>query len=359
MLSRILVIDNGVAKVGEVIALIETVSSMTSPGKINPSMVDHSPSNPKLADTVEPEQNIGIIRNSSAAKKTGQPKASPVARKLAEEAGIDINTITGTGPEGRITREDVEGFLSGDHQSPERTKNNPQPLTGMRSVIARQMGKSSLETAAVTLGIQADATHLVQVRSDLKEKRQLTASYNDLLVAIAANVIRAFPQINTHFTENAITLMEEIHIGLAVDTPRGLLVPVIKNAGKKKLAEIVETSKDLIARAKAGKLLPDELAGGTFTITNLGAYGIDFFTPIINQPEIAILGVGKITRSPVVIDEQIVIRSIIPLSLTFDHRVIDGAPAAGFLQALVQKIESVDIDSFLKGPVPYEEQRPL
>ncbi|MCX7681220.1 MAG: 2-oxo acid dehydrogenase subunit E2 [Anaerolineae bacterium] len=292
------------------------------------------------------------------------PDATPVARRLAEQAGIDLRTIVGTGPGGRITREDVERAIASPPPPPppvappsvpvasppvkEAAAVAEVPLAGVRAVIARNMHASHQTTAPVTLTTEADATALVNLRERLKtllaDGLGFNIGYNDLLILLAARALREYPYINARLERNAdgsevIRHLEEIHIGLAVDTERGLLVPVVRNADRKGLVEIARELRELIARARQGKALPDELTGSTFTITNLGIHEIDAFTPIINLPEVAILGVGRIKPRPAVVDGQVCVRQTVWLSLTFDHRLVDGAPAARFLQRIKQLVE--------------------
>jgi len=222
-------------------------------------------------------------------------------------------------------------------------------LSGIRQIIAKHMSDSAHTTAPVTLTIQVDATALVQFREQVKMDVSncvgTLPSYNDMFILLVGKAIQKFPQINASLTNQGIVEHKEINIGLAVDTPRGLLVPVIRKVQSKKLIEIASETRRLAESAQNGNSLPDDLHGGTFTITNLGKYEIDAFTPIINLPECAILGIGSISPQAVVMQERkIEIREMLVLSLTFDHRVIDGAPAARFLQYLKHLIEKpVDV----------------
>ncbi|MGQ9684634.1 MAG: dihydrolipoamide acetyltransferase family protein, partial [Anaerolineae bacterium] len=217
------------------------------------------------------------------------------------------------------------------------------PMAGVRARIAERMSASSQQTARVTLTAEVDATHLVEARTALKDafaqELGFAVGYNDLLIAICARALREFPYMNARLEGDEIRLLEEVHIGLAVDTERGLLVPVLRDADRLRVVEIARVLRELVARVRAGKAGPDDLTGGTFTITNLGMYGVDAFTPIINLPECAILGVGRIKPQPAVVAGQVTIRQMLWLSLTFDHRLVDGAPAARFLQRIVQLVE--------------------
>jgi pyruvate dehydrogenase E2 component (dihydrolipoamide acetyltransferase) len=207
------------------------------------------------------------------------------------------------------------------------------------------MVTSHTATARVTLVTEADATSFVKAREQLKEAVSeawgFSPGYNDLLGVIVARALREFPYMNARLTDDqAIEQLPYVNLGMAVDTDRGLLVPVIRDAGQKGLHAFGAEFRSLVERARTGKSLPDDLSGGTFTITNLGMYDVDAFTPIINLPEAAILGVGRILPKPVVHEGQIVARQMWTLSLTFDHRLVDGAPAARFLQRVKQLIEN-------------------
>ena len=276
-------------------------------------------------------------------------KATPVARKMAKDCGIDLRTVTGTGPGGRITREDVTAAISAITKGhtlhpalakhPRRGASTPLPLDGLRGLIAKRLSASWNERPHVTLHSEVDATELVAVRDRNLTPDGQKVSFNAYFTATAAHALAEFPAVNTQLTENGLVHFYEINIGLAIDTERGLVVPVLKDAGKLSLLEIEAGLTDLVERTLNGKTLPEDFSGGTFTITNLGAFGVDSFTPIINPPEAAILGLGRIIPKPVVIDEMIGIRKIITLSLSFDHRLIDGAPAARFLQRICQFVE--------------------
>jgi pyruvate dehydrogenase E2 component (dihydrolipoamide acetyltransferase) len=219
------------------------------------------------------------------------------------------------------------------------------PLKGVRGVIARRMAESVQTTARVTLVSEVDATELVSLRERLKAKFSeewgFTPGYNDLLAMVVANALRQFPFMNARLSAegDAIEHLAAINLGMAVDTDRGLMVTVIRDVDTKGLREFGAEFRELVERARAGKSGPDDLSGGTFTITNLGMYRVDAFTPVINLPEAAILGVGRIVPKPVVKDNEIVIRKMMTLSLVFDHRLTDGAPAARFLDYVCELVE--------------------
>jgi len=275
------------------------------------------------------------------------PKATPVAQRMAAEAGVDLHSMTGTGPRGKIVKEDVARALQ-----PSVTVSNSLPVTdvqeriplkGVRGIIAERMGTSVHTTARVTLVMEVDATELVAARTRLKERVEqawgFAPGYNDLLAKACATALRKFPYMNARLAPDAIEVLGHVNIGLAVDTERGLMVPVIQDVDKKNLHQFGTEFRELVDRARKGRSLPDDLSGGTFTITNLGMYDVDAFTPVINLPEAAILGVGRIAPKAVPRGTEIIIRQMWTLSLVFDHRLVDGAPAARFLQYIKQLIE--------------------
>ena len=266
--------------------------------------------------------------------------ATPVARKIAADVGLDLAEVEGTGRNGRITREDVTRAIAAivnQQQAAPPTKK--LPLSGLRGVIAERLSASWRERPQVTLTTEVDATNLISARQQLKAELAQKVSFNAFFVAVAARALREQPHVNVQLTDTRLIQLPDIHIGVAVDTERGLLVPVVRNADTKSIVALEAEMSELAQRALAGKSLPDELTGGTFTITNLGAFGIDAFTPIINPPETAVLGIGRIAKRPFVSGDQLAVRNTVTLSLSFDHRLLDGAPAARFLQRIAQLIE--------------------
>jgi pyruvate dehydrogenase E2 component (dihydrolipoamide acetyltransferase) len=290
--------------------------------------------------------NGRIVERDIVAYLASAPKVTPVAQRVAERAGVDLHEVQGSGPGGRIMKEDVlESLQVGKSASPQGplTPQAEIPMMGVRARIARRMHAGHSETAPVTLTMEVDATDLVQIRERLKaslaDKLGFSIGYNDLLIKIVARALREFPYMNARLDGDTIHQLGEVHVALAVDTERGLLVPVVRDADRKGMAEFAIELRQVVERARAGTALPDELSGSTFTITNLGMFEIDAFTPIINLPEAAILGVGRIKDCAAVVDGEIAIRKMMWLSLTFDHRLVDGAPAARFLQRIKQLVE--------------------
>ncbi len=271
----------------------------------------------------------------SAAARSGSAAApaTPAARKLAKDHSVDLATLQGTGPGGRITREDVEAAIArGITGAPVGS-----PLRGMRKSIAERMLKSVQTTAQLTICTEADVTALVARRQRLTAEFPLT--YTDLVIEAVAGALRSHPRLNATAGADAVQEHGNIDIGVAVALEDGLIAPIIRAADTKSLRTIAEEARHLAERARRGALRVEEVSGGTFTITNLGMYGIDSFTPILQTPQVAILGVGRIIEKPAVYAGQIVPRAMMTLSLTFDHRIVDGAPAAAFLRQVVDNLQ--------------------
>jgi pyruvate dehydrogenase E2 component (dihydrolipoamide acetyltransferase) len=285
----------------------------------------------------------GMIQAGDVKQAQKEPvRVSPVARRVAAESGVRLEEVAGSGPRGQIMRRDIDRMLDGKPQ-PASGDDSLRSLGGLRAIIASRLSQGWRERPQVTLTTDADATELVnlriQVNSEFESKAQQKLSYNALLVRAACLALHDCPYMNVQLTQQGLQQFDETHIGFAVDSERGLLVPVIHHAGDKSLLEINRELLALAERARKGQSSPEELSGSTFTITNLGAYEIDAFTPIINPPECAILAVGRILERPVGLNGQIVLRHMMALSLSFDHRLVDGAPAARFLQRIKQLIE--------------------
>jgi pyruvate dehydrogenase E2 component (dihydrolipoamide acetyltransferase) len=264
--------------------------------------------------------------------------ATPLARRMAREEGLDLAQVAGTGPDGRITEDDVLHTLEGQ-KGPPPSHLQTLPLTGMRQVIAERMLDSLRSSAQLTLVAKADVSGLVRLRDVLRQRWDTPISYTDLLVKATASALREHPRLNSTLQDQRIVLLDEISIGVAVALDDGLIVPVVRRADQKSVLQIHHALQDLAGRARAGTLSIDEVTGSTFTLTNLGMYGIESFTPIINPPEAAILGVGRIGEELALDRGQVVARSVMPLSLTIDHRIVDGAPGASFVRTLVQFLE--------------------
>ena len=332
-----------------VVAVGESVGQILLQDEIVPQAATSPTST--ASSSAKPETESG--KGDPQTRSDGKIRISPLARRLAQNMGIDVSLVSGSGPNGRITEDDLRR-ASEDMLRPQASGEimtvlpapRPARLSSerLRASIADRMHESHQVTAPVTLTTEVCATSLVELRNQLSaaipEEPDFSIGYNELLIKVAAHALHEFRYMNARLEAGgAIQLLDDIHIGLAVDTPQGLVVPVIRNAYGKGIKEIGREVRELIEKIRSGAPTPEDLSGGTFTITNLGKYEIDAFTPIINLPQAAILGVGGIKQRPFVVDGQLVVRDIVWLSLTFDHRLVDGAPAALFLQYIKWLIE--------------------
>ena len=279
----------------------------------------------------------------------------PAARRLARENDIELSTVTGSGPQGRILIEDVEAAIAartaptpGPAAAPAPSTDGVVPLTGIRGAVATRMLQSIQTTAQVTLTTEAIVSEAMQLRRGLSRHHAEEAGGNigplPVIIKATAEALKRHPRMNAIETTGAdgaqqVQMLSEINIGLAVALEEGLVTPVIRGADGKSLAQLAAENRDLAARTREGRTRPEEISGGTFTITNLGANEIDGFTPIINPPQVGILGVGRVVEKPVIVNGEIAKGETMYLSLTFDHRVIDGAPAAEFLQTVKRLLE--------------------
>ena len=300
---------------------------------------------------------------------------SPRARRLAHKHGIDAESLPGTGPNGRVIERDVEAAISGkprlsatararslsdDLESPARGTGlagmvrsqdlkvpgsvegaDVTPVKGIRKVIAERMIQSLSTTAQLTLHASFELTKAQAYRKERLDSGQSKVSLNDVIAHAIVESLKEHPELNAHFLGDRIATFEKVHLGVAVDTPKGLLVPVIKDASDMSIEKISAEVKNLAGACREGTISPDNLTGGSFTLTNLGMLGVETFTPVLNAPEVAILGVGGIVLKPKRTDtEEVKYVDTLPLSLTIDHQAVDGAPAARFLQTLVERLEN-------------------
>ena len=354
------------AEQGEVVAagqVLATVEATSPPGASAREIVA-SPAARRLAR--EQGVDLGLVRGSGeggritekdvmvvveAAKTTAarpegrEVRISPIAKRLAQEQNVDLMTIQGTGEGGRITEKDVRAVIVARSKAltppvapAPAIAPHTAPMAGMRQAIARRMTESLQSMAQLTLHTEADVTDLVVYRSRLKNEAQV--SYTDLIVKACALALQEHPAINVTLQGDTIVYQPDVHIGLATALDTGLVVPVIQHANTKSLTQLAQERQRLVERARAGQLAAGEMRGSTFTVTNLGGYDIDWFTPIINPPEAAILGVGRIVEKIVLYQGRVAQRAMMGLSLTIDHRLIDGAPGAAFLKAVKQRLEA-------------------
>lgn len=268
----------------------------------------------------------------------GKAKTSPVADKMAKELKVDISQIN---KDGRIMREDILAFADNNTNIEKKFEEKRIPMTPMRKVISSRMHESWSVSPVVNYNMRADITNLKRIKSELKDICKLT--YTDLLVKIVSKALLQFPLVNCSIDGEELIIRNYANIGVAVAIDGGLVVPVVKHAEKKGLKEISEEVKNLSSKAKSNELNPNDMTGGTFTITNLGMFGMESFSPIINQPEVAILGVNKIEETPIIKNGEVVVKPLMNLSLTADHRAVDGAVAAQFLAKVKELIEKPEI----------------
>jgi len=310
--------------------------------------LDNIPS-PDPTGRVIPED----VRRTAAAPRAepglvGRPIATPRARRRAKELGVDWTRLKGTGRDGRVRERDVlTRPASSAGSAPEPVPVTPGkhvPATKLRSIIAQRMHAGVTQAAPVTLTTKVDASALVAFRQHLKQTSpdRPTPSYNDIVVRLTALTLREQPRLNACWHREGIYTYDAIHVATAIDTDSGLLAAVISDADQRSLFQITDRTRELIVQAREGRLGQRDLEGATFTVTNLGMFGIDAFTPILNLPQAGILGVGRIVEEPVVRGAQVIAGHTLTLSLTFDHRVVDGAPAARWLQSLCQRIATLD-----------------
>lgn len=305
------------------------------------------PAAAQAAAPIATVQPVVAVRPAAATPKGGKQIVTPRARRLAKQMGVDLAGIAGTGPSGRVTEDDVEAASS----APTAGSAAPAPLpvsvvpvkevvklSGLRGTIARRMTESAV-IPSVTLSTTADVTDAVALQRELVgewREHKIRPQYQDLVIAAVARALKDMPIANSHLIGDEVRILDEVNVGIAMAIPEGLLVPVIKNADQKSLLEIALEVRDLAKKAKSNSLSIDEMTNSTFSITNLSSYSINTFNPLLNPPEIGILGVGTVGEQPAVVDGEVAIRSIANLNLAFDHRAWDGAPAAEFVRSIAK-----------------------
>ncbi len=266
---------------------------------------------------------------------------SPLARRLAQEHGVDIATIQGTGPGGRVVKEDI--LRAAEAQVAPAPGGKLVPLTMLRQTVARRMTQSFQQAPHFYLSAETDAAALEEARSRLGPGVEAAAgerlTLTDLLIAICAQALEEQPEVNATWSPEGIRLLTGVHIGVAVAVEGGLIVPVLREANRKTLSQVTAERAGLVRRGRERKLLPDELTGSTFTLSNLGMLGVDWGNAILNPPESALLLVGRVRQEPVVVEGQVAIRPRMALTISADHRVLDGASAARFLVRVKELIE--------------------
>lgn len=378
---EVLAKDGQVCHVGDIVAIIDAegdIPQQAAPGAVESggaAAQEEQKASQGGAD-IQPGQAAPAAADGGQAPKSEPGKgglvlATPSVRKYAREKGVDLTGVQGTGKNGRITREDVDAAASGGVQAApgaaaaqsgaearpaqtaavQTTGDRPEeriPFKGIRKVIASAMSKSVYTAPHVTLMDEVDVTKLVELRTKSKpiaEKKGVKLTYLPFIVKALVAACREYPILNATLDEEnqEIVLRKYYNIGIATDTDNGLLVPVIENADRKNIWMIANEIRDLATRGREGKLAPHEMKGSTISITNIGSAGGMFFTPVINFPEVAILGTGRITEKAVVRDGQIVAAPVMALSLSFDHRLIDGATAQNFLNYIKQLLADPEL----------------
>ena len=288
-------------------------------------------------------------------------RATPLARKIAKEHTIDLATVVGTGPTGRIVRDDVEKAIEAASQAPAApevvaapavqeaaaptaAEGNVVKFTGMRRAIASNMMASKTQAALAYMTNCVDATRIQELRETLlpsiEKKKGVRITITDVMMKITGAAIREHPVINTRWTDEGVLFLDDVHMGMAMALGDGLIVPVIRDVNKKSFGQIAQSRVELIAKGKEGRYTPDDIKGGTFTLSAMGMFGLESFTAIVNQPENAILAVAAIMDKPVALNGEVVIRPMMNVSLTYDHRAIDGAEAGKFMRTLKEMIEN-------------------
>ncbi|PWB65519.1 MAG: pyruvate dehydrogenase complex dihydrolipoamide acetyltransferase [Deltaproteobacteria bacterium] len=336
VLAKIIVPAGQTVPVGTVIGIIaeageKIAETPTAPAPAAPS----TPPPPAAAET-----------GGHAAPPEARVKASPVARKMAEEAGIDLRRIQGTGPDGRIMERDVQAAIGGapppQRPAAEAAPAAPAPMSRMRQAIARRMTESKTTAPHFYVTVEINMDEAMRLREQLNRlaSDEEKISVNDLVVAASARTLARFPTLNASYRDDRIEMHPRIDIGIAVALEDGLLPPVLHDADKKALRTIAVESKSLAERARTNKLRSDDLGSGTFTVSNLGMFDVDEFIAIINPPEAAILAVGAVTRRPAVVGGEVRIASLMKATLSVDHRVSDGAQAARFMQEFKKLLEN-------------------
>jgi pyruvate dehydrogenase E2 component (dihydrolipoamide acetyltransferase) len=339
ILKKILVEEGQTAKVSEVIGIIADPNEE----------VTDIPEDKKYTKEQSPDSIRRVTQDEEKESSSKRLRISPAARRLAKEKGVVLEKVVATGPAGRIMLEDVKRYLEkqiseetvkGELQEEKDKEAEVIPLRGMRKIISDRMTQSWHNSPHVTITMEADMTEAAVLREKIKQKYNRKITFTDLIVKACAKGLKDFPMINATLENEKIKQFKEINIGVAVALDDGLIVPVVFSADKKGLFKISEEVKALVEKARKGELSSDKVKDGSFTVTNLGMYGVDVFTPIINPPESAILGIGRITRKPVVCENnEIKIKPMMWLSLSFDHRLIDGALAAQFLSRVKDYLE--------------------
>ncbi len=337
ILGKIVFPEGSNVLVGQVMAVIispgEQLPDANELNSLN-SSTNSVDSTPELTESTE-QEHVSDIK-----VKTDRIMISPLARNLAQKHGLDLSSIIGTGPNGRIVKDDIELALSKvENSDSTSSESDVIPLSDMRQIIADRLSHSVKTAVHVPMSIDVDMSLSSILHKDLKEQHP-HVSYTDIIIKAVSSALQNFPHINSITIENGFKPIKDINIGFAVNVKNGLVVPVIHNSERKTIPEISLERVNLINKSHSDSLVISDTSYATFTVSNLGSYGVDFFAPIIDPPQVAIIGIGKISKKPVVIDDNIGIRPLMTITLVFDHRIIDGANAADFLKCIKDNLES-------------------
>lgn len=341
VLVKVMVEEGSVLPVGEVLAVIAQAGESFDLEKL----IQQAKAELEAPAVPKPVEASAVVKGPLPMEEKRELKVSPLARRIAEEKGVNLRDIVGTGPGSSITKEDVLRAWEQKGSIPTQPiiVSKRIPLKGIRKVIADRMSLSWHKAPRVTQVMGVDMSEVLNFREECRsdwETKGARVTINDILVKVVSLALVENLDMNSSLRENEIEVYGNVNMGIAVATERGLVVPVLRNAHQKTLLEIARESAILVEKVREGRIGLDELSFGTFTITNMGTFGLNLFTPIINPPESAILGVGKLEKRVVVVDEdKIAIRSVMNLCLVFDHRVVDGAPAARFLGRVKEILE--------------------
>ncbi len=332
----------------DVSALIKEEPKQPTPQKAEPVHIEKTVTTnnkPKEVEKAQPEVKITpqVQTPSTLTNEHGHLKISPLAKKMAEEKGINISTLKGSGDEGRIVKRDIDNFTSSGNILPKFNgveSYSEEPVSQMRKTIARRLSESKFTAPHFYLTMEINMDETINAREAINTVAKEKISFNDIVIKAVAASLRKHPKVNSSWLGDVIRFNNHIHIGVAVAIEEGLLVPVVRFADEKTLTQIAGEVRNYAAKAKEKKLQPSDWEGNTFTISNLGMFGIDEFTAIINSPDSCILAVGGIKQVPVVKNNQIVPGNIMKVTLSCDHRVVDGATGAAFLKTLKHNLEN-------------------
>ncbi|WP_134667404.1 MULTISPECIES: dihydrolipoamide acetyltransferase family protein [unclassified Amycolatopsis] len=339
-----------VLTVGSPLITVDSAADFTEPGVVTPEgsgnvLIGYGTSQTRTRRARRPRGTKAPTTAPVLAPKSTSDRirvVSPLVRRLARESGVDLHTLTGTGTDGIVSRADVERAIAAT-ETPAATTSDEQriPLRGLRKTVADKLARSRREIPEATVWVDVDATELLQLRTALNsDPHAPKISLLALIGRFAVTGLRRFPELNAHLEGDEIVIPSAVHLGFAAQTDRGLVVPVVQNAHQHTLEDLSAALADRTEQARAGRLAPADLTGGTFTVNNYGVFGVDGSAAIINYPEVAILGIGRIIDRPWIVDGQVTARKITELTLAFDHRVCDGGTAGGFLRFVADCIEN-------------------